>query len=109
MYLFIFPCDVYENDRYKTACMHKQNKSGLTCFVGIAQVFIGNGGLDDAGYPLPKLIYVSREKKPGYDHHKKAGAMNALVIFFLFLILIACSLLTLYLLGLYISNPLKRE
>ncbi|KAK8923486.1 Cellulose synthase-like protein D1 [Platanthera zijinensis] len=27
----------------------------------------------------PTLIYVSREKRPGYDHNKKAGAMNALV------------------------------
>jgi cellulose synthase/poly-beta-1,6-N-acetylglucosamine synthase-like glycosyltransferase len=25
------------------------------------------------------LVYVSREKRPGYDHNKKAGAMNALV------------------------------
>jgi cellulose synthase A len=24
-------------------------------------------------------VYVSREKRPGYQHHKKAGAMNALV------------------------------
>ncbi|KAF3336529.1 cellulose synthase-like protein D5 [Carex littledalei] len=28
---------------------------------------------------LPMLVYVSREKQPGYDHNKKAGAMNALV------------------------------
>lgn len=28
---------------------------------------------------MPRLIYVSREKRPGFDHHKKAGAMNALV------------------------------
>ena len=47
--------------------------------MAIAQVFIGNGHVDDVGNPLPKLIYVSREKKPGHDHHKKAGAMNALV------------------------------
>ncbi|KAL6657839.1 hypothetical protein ACP70R_005619 [Stipagrostis hirtigluma subsp. patula] len=26
---------------------------------------------------LPMLIYVSREKKPIYDHNKKAGALNA--------------------------------
>jgi cellulose synthase A len=24
-------------------------------------------------------VYVSREKRPGFQHHKKAGAMNALV------------------------------
>ena len=28
---------------------------------------------------LPMLVYISREKRPGYDHNKKAGAMNALV------------------------------
>lgn len=31
------------------------------------------------GKELPRLVYVSREKRPGYQHHKKAGAMNALV------------------------------
>ena len=28
---------------------------------------------------LPRLVYVSREKRPGFDHHKKAGAMNSLI------------------------------
>ncbi|KAM1234421.1 hypothetical protein ACFX2J_004004 [Malus domestica] len=28
---------------------------------------------------LPRLVYVSREKRPGYEHQKKAGAMNTLV------------------------------
>ncbi|KAG6534446.1 hypothetical protein ZIOFF_008332 [Zingiber officinale] len=28
---------------------------------------------------LPMFGYVSREKRPGYDHNKKAGAMNAMV------------------------------
>lgn len=31
------------------------------------------------GNELPQLVYVSREKRPGFNHHKKAGAMNALV------------------------------
>ena len=45
------------------------------------QVFLGqSGGLDCEGNELPRLVYVSREKRPGYNHHKKAGAMNALVI-----------------------------
>ncbi|KAG9451679.1 hypothetical protein H6P81_004583 [Aristolochia fimbriata] len=35
--------------------------------------------LTDADIRLPLLVYVSREKRPGYDHNKKAGAMNALV------------------------------
>ncbi|CAM6023646.1 unnamed protein product [Sphagnum balticum] len=43
-------------------------------------VFLGhNGGHDIDGNELPRLVYVSREKRPGYNHHKKAGAMNALV------------------------------
>ncbi|XP_010461034.1 PREDICTED: putative cellulose synthase-like protein D6 [Camelina sativa] len=46
---------------------------------------MGRGGegrtLDFEGIDirLPMLVYVSREKRPGYDHNKKAGAMNALV------------------------------
>jgi len=27
---------------------------------------------------LPMLVYVSREKRPGFNHEKKAGAMNEL-------------------------------
>ncbi|KAH0456878.1 hypothetical protein IEQ34_014785 [Dendrobium chrysotoxum] len=41
----------------------------------------GGGILDltEVDVRLPMLVYVSREKRPGYDHNKKAGAMNALV------------------------------
>ncbi|KAF3452931.1 hypothetical protein FNV43_RR03364 [Rhamnella rubrinervis] len=47
---------------------------------GMIQVFLGHsGGLDTEGNELPRLVYVSREKRPGFSHHKKAGAMNALV------------------------------
>ncbi|CAN6443670.1 unnamed protein product [Victoria cruziana] len=47
---------------------------------GMIQVFLGhNGAHDIEGNELPRLVYVSREKRPGYQHHKKAGAMNALV------------------------------
>ncbi|KAK8945102.1 Cellulose synthase-like protein D2 [Platanthera zijinensis] len=35
--------------------------------------------LSDVDVRLPMLVYMSREKRPGYDHNKKAGAMNALV------------------------------
>lgn len=43
-------------------------------------MFLGHsGGLDTDGNELPRLVYVSREKRPGFQHHKKAGAMNALV------------------------------
>ncbi|CAA7396906.1 unnamed protein product [Spirodela intermedia] len=47
---------------------------------GMIQVFLGrDGACDMDSDKLPSLIYVSREKRPGFDHHKKAGAMNALV------------------------------
>ncbi|XP_038691279.1 probable cellulose synthase A catalytic subunit 5 [UDP-forming] [Tripterygium wilfordii] len=47
---------------------------------GMIQVFLGgSGGHDTDGNKLPRLVYVSREKRPGFNHHKKAGAMNALV------------------------------
>ncbi|KAG5247085.1 cellulose synthase [Salix suchowensis] len=47
---------------------------------GMIQVFLGNTGARDMeGNELPRLVYVSREKRPGYQHHKKAGAENALV------------------------------
>ncbi|KAL2936425.1 Cellulose synthase A catalytic subunit 7 [UDP-forming] [Bienertia sinuspersici] len=47
---------------------------------GMIQVFLGqSGGCDTEGNELPRLVYVSREKRPGFQHHKKAGAMNALV------------------------------
>ncbi|GMN48513.1 hypothetical protein TIFTF001_017681 [Ficus carica] len=43
-------------------------------------VFLGHNGVRDLeGNDLPRLVYVSREKRPGFDHHKKAGAMNALI------------------------------
>jgi hypothetical protein len=34
---------------------------------------------DIAGYSMPNLIYVSREKNKASPHHFKAGALNALV------------------------------
>lgn len=47
---------------------------------GMIQVFLGQNGVRDIeGNLLPRLVYVSREKRPGFDHHKKAGAMNALI------------------------------
>ncbi|XLU33730.1 hypothetical protein S245_069796, partial [Arachis hypogaea] len=47
---------------------------------GMIQVCLGSAGtLDMDGKQLPRLVYVSREKRPGYRHHEKAGAMNALV------------------------------
>ena len=61
---------------------------------GMIQVFLGHsGGFDVEGNELPRLVYVSREKRPGFQHHKKAGAMNALVkmtSFMLFIFLLGC-------------------
>ncbi|KAL2521448.1 Cellulose synthase A catalytic subunit 6 [UDP-forming] [Forsythia ovata] len=47
---------------------------------GMIQVLLGQDGICDVeGNELPRLVYVSREKRPGFEHHKKAGAMNSLV------------------------------
>ncbi|TQE09803.1 hypothetical protein C1H46_004577 [Malus baccata] len=44
-------------------------------------VYLGSatGARDVDSEELPRLVYVSCEKRPGYQHQKKAGAMNALV------------------------------
>ncbi|KAH0463451.1 hypothetical protein IEQ34_008033 [Dendrobium chrysotoxum] len=47
---------------------------------GMIQVFLGhNGGHNVDGNELPHLMYVSREKRPSFQHHKWASAMNALI------------------------------
>lgn len=57
-----------------------RSRNSKVCFY--QQVFLGHNGVRDIeGNELPRLIYVSREKRPGFEHHKKAGAMNALVSF----------------------------
>ncbi|XLR68740.1 hypothetical protein S83_019412 [Arachis hypogaea] len=44
------------------------------------QVFLGDTGAHDIeGNELPRLMHVSKEKSPSYQHHKKDGAENALV------------------------------
>jgi hypothetical protein len=48
-------------------------------------MFLGHyGGHDIDGNELPRLMHVSREKRHGFNHHKKSRAMNVLVsvIFF---------------------------
>ncbi|KAI4323772.1 hypothetical protein L6164_023351 [Bauhinia variegata] len=46
---------------------------------GMIQIFLGQNGAHDLdGNELPCLVYVSREKKHNFKHHKKAGALNAL-------------------------------
>ncbi|KAJ1385654.1 Cellulose synthase [Sesbania bispinosa] len=47
---------------------------------GMIKVYLGSSGARDKdGKELPRLVYVSREIRPCYQHNKKAGAMNALV------------------------------
>ncbi|XP_073104613.1 probable cellulose synthase A catalytic subunit 8 [UDP-forming] isoform X2 [Elaeis guineensis] len=47
---------------------------------GMIQILLGHGGpLDNEGKELPQLVYVSREKHPGYYHNRMAGALNSLV------------------------------
>ncbi|KAB1670379.1 hypothetical protein ES319_1Z172700v1 [Gossypium barbadense] len=46
---------------------------------GMIQVFLGySGARDIEGTELPRLVYVSREEETLVQHHKKAGAENAL-------------------------------
>uniref|UniRef100_A0A0D6QSW0 Glycosyltransferase 2-like domain-containing protein n=1 Tax=Araucaria cunninghamii TaxID=56994 RepID=A0A0D6QSW0_ARACU len=46
----------------------------------IIQVLLEKGrDMDAEGHDLPNLVYVSREKKPGFPHYFKAGALNALI------------------------------
>ncbi|KAF6155703.1 hypothetical protein GIB67_007140 [Kingdonia uniflora] len=46
---------------------------------GMIQVFRGQSErLDTDGNQLPRLVYISMEKRPGHNHHKKAGVMNPL-------------------------------
>ena len=54
----------------------------LSCLLVLnLQVFLHPDGdtRDIEGGMLSPLIYISREKRPGHDHNKKAGAMNALL------------------------------
>ncbi|KAK4265407.1 hypothetical protein QN277_026464 [Acacia crassicarpa] len=45
---------------------------------GMIQILLArSGGVQ--GNELPCLVYLSREKKPGFQHHSKAGALNALL------------------------------
>ncbi|KAJ1385652.1 Tetratricopeptide repeat-containing domain [Sesbania bispinosa] len=47
---------------------------------GMIKVYLGSSGARDKdGKELPRLVYVSREIRPCYQHNKKAGAMNALL------------------------------
>ncbi|XP_020224052.1 probable cellulose synthase A catalytic subunit 3 [UDP-forming] [Cajanus cajan] len=47
---------------------------------GMIQVFLGEtGGHDMDGNELPRLVYVSREKRPKFNHQKKPGALNSLI------------------------------
>lgn len=58
----------------------KKRKQKDELNASLFQVFLGSTGAHDMeGNELPRLVYVSREKRPGYQHHKKAGAENALV------------------------------
>ncbi|KAL5996936.1 Cellulose synthase A catalytic subunit 4 [UDP-forming] [Asimina triloba] len=71
---------LFVRDLGKPFSFCKSGQSILDSAAAAAQVYLGSAGaLDVEGKELPKLVYVSREKRPGYQHHKKAGAMNALV------------------------------
>uniref|UniRef100_A0A0D9XIS1 Glycosyltransferase 2-like domain-containing protein n=1 Tax=Leersia perrieri TaxID=77586 RepID=A0A0D9XIS1_9ORYZ len=48
-------------------------------YAGVVQVVISPDGVTAVDERLPGLIYVRREKRRGRTHHRKAGAMNALL------------------------------
>ncbi|KAF6153931.1 hypothetical protein GIB67_023708 [Kingdonia uniflora] len=53
---------------------------GCKSFPDVGGTIVGqSGGLDTKRNQLPCLVYVFREKRPGHNHHKKAGAINALI------------------------------
>ncbi|KAJ1410332.1 Nucleotide-diphospho-sugar transferase [Sesbania bispinosa] len=45
---------------------------------GMIQILLGHNGGHE-GNDLPCLVYMSREKRPAFQHHSKAGAINALL------------------------------
>ncbi|KAL5983085.1 hypothetical protein ACLOJK_017165 [Asimina triloba] len=54
----------------------------LTAGVVVAGILIDGrdpNAVDFEGSTLPTLVYLSREKRPGYHHNFKAGALNALI------------------------------
>ncbi|KAK6230067.1 hypothetical protein QUC31_001585 [Theobroma cacao] len=54
----------------------KQNHQPIVQFVIDGR---DTDAVDSAGCRLPTLVYMAREKRPGWPHHFKAGAMNALI------------------------------
>ncbi|KAF6163477.1 hypothetical protein GIB67_029326 [Kingdonia uniflora] len=47
---------------------------------GMIQILFGRGGVyDNDCEKFPRLVYISREKRPDFKHNKNAGSMNALV------------------------------
>ncbi|KAF7126878.1 hypothetical protein RHSIM_Rhsim11G0079700 [Rhododendron simsii] len=58
---------------------YKEFKVRINGLVGMAHKVFLDGAHDVEGNQLPHLIYVSREKRPEFYHHKKAGAINALL------------------------------
>lgn len=49
-------------------------------FLNYTQILVKSSkDRDITGQAMPNLIYFSREKRPNFPHHFKAGALNALV------------------------------
>jgi len=82
-FFFFFLTENFYDHKIGKLCSSKQSYSRNTLskiYFYHFQVFLGHTGARDIeGNELPRLVYVSREKRPGYQHHKKAGAENALV------------------------------
>ncbi|KAL9235827.1 hypothetical protein vseg_010561 [Gypsophila vaccaria] len=76
-----------EEKNWKGAWSHDPKKGNtVKNHAGIVEVVLKHGesdckdiNLDGVDKNLPMLVYLSREKRPVFDHNKKAGAMNALM------------------------------
>ncbi|KAK1258044.1 Cellulose synthase-like protein G3 [Acorus gramineus] len=70
------------DDEYERTTLEKYLTTGFTRLDHPAVIKVlleSNEDVDIRGHPLPNLVYISREKKRGVDHHFKAGALNVLM------------------------------
>ncbi|KAH0942823.1 hypothetical protein HID58_002460 [Brassica napus] len=74
--------EVDHRNRAKTrvVCMHySQTYLFIFHVCSFQKVFLGNNNVCDVeNHELPRLVYLL--VRLGFDHHKKAGAMNSLTV-----------------------------
>ncbi|GJU07476.1 putative ribonuclease H-like domain-containing protein [Tanacetum coccineum] len=67
----------FVKDRRAMKREYEEFKICVNGLINKAQKVPEKGWIMQDGNELPRLVYVSREKRHGFQHHKKAGAMNA--------------------------------